>query len=699
MACNPADLAARLERLRHQVDALNADKPREAEGSNQNQVGASPGGPWKRPPPPDQRGTDAAKRPKLSGKDDQQPQPDGPEWQQWEDEVKGKRPQPPGVAGKGIFMPPRVRPQQPPPPHVRPAGRQAARPKDPKRQQTQGSAGARQTAVLVQGVPVEYALPTLTELHEAVGLTPGSMAAVRFLRPNPAGQGPSTRSVVLRYKTEEAAKKSAEALDQQPVVADNGEELHLTTRLLDPGVETLSSKDLKQAESQEQSGQPGGGEGEEAKEPEAGGEANEAAEAGEAAEGAEVEGQQDAESEAAAGEDAASEGQEAVDEEDEQGEGRAEGEDEVEVLGEFLPPVVEGEDMDEVSRALLDDALRQFVQDNGVDASAQKALWEMSPYEQQEILDEGPCTGANPSAVLMSRIRRVALDRGSTGPPLSQEQLEKFVIENDVDTVAAQTLRDAAQEVQKRVVFEGPVTGRNPSAIVASRIRRAQQELQTLASLPPPPLPPPGAATLKVVPPRFPVVLPPRRQEGSAGLGAPPPPVGPPPPGTEAWNMMGIPPPHHNGQPAPPPHPQPQVMRRVSIQSPAHGVVPPHRPVLVPSRQPLPPRNPVGGAAAPASARGGARQTLVLRAAPQTGTRLAFTPGQPPPPPVTRPFFSSQRDRQPPPPPGQPPRPPRGAPPAPPLHPATQGGAPRFVPGRAPPGRQLVLHAAVPGRR
>jgi len=131
----------------------------------------------------------------------------------------------------------------------------------------------------------------------------------------------------------------------------------------------------------------------------------------------------------------------------------------------------------------LRSALMRFIRDNNVDEGAQDALWELGPEEQDQILGEGPCTGANPSAVLMSRIRRLAIQRAAYAPPLNPGDVDRFLRENEIDEAAAATLRDCDPEIQKRVVAEGQVTGRNPSAIVASRIRRAQHEYQNFASL------------------------------------------------------------------------------------------------------------------------------------------------------------------------------------------------------------------------
>ena len=54
----------------------------------------------------------------------------------------------------------------------------------------------------------------------------------------------------------------------------------------------------------------------------------------------------------------------------------------------------------------------------------------------------------------------------------SGQSLKQFITMNELDQLAVQTLSEASEEVQRQVIGEGRVTGRNKSAVVASRIRR-----------------------------------------------------------------------------------------------------------------------------------------------------------------------------------------------------------------------------------
>jgi len=287
--------------------------------------------------------------------------------------------------------------------------------------------------VLLHKVPADYTLSTLTELHEAVELDPDSMAAVRFLRvSSQKGAATPTRSVVLRYGDESSASRALEVLHGHPVVSETGETMYMEATWQEAEVSGVDTQAEQPEDAQEEWTAP-------------------------------VE-----------GEIAAEEYEQPYDPEVDDS-ALAEAKD----GSEEQAGVASGQEGGHSLRS----ALMRFIRDNNVDESAQDALWELGPEEQDQILREGPCTGANPSAVLMSRIRRLAIERAAYAPPLNPGDVDRFLRENEIDSAAAATLRDCDPEIQKRVVAEGQVTGRNPSAIVASRIRRAQHEYQNFGSL------------------------------------------------------------------------------------------------------------------------------------------------------------------------------------------------------------------------
>jgi len=134
--------------------------------------------------------------------------------------------------------------------------------------------------------------------------------------------------------------------------------------------------------------------------------------------------------------------------------------------------------------ALSEKLLRRFIKENELDAAAEKALRDLQPAAQRKVLDEGPCSGSDKSATLERRIRRLADEsperpaaRDTDRSALKVDDLERFIHDNDLERDTAQVLREQPAKVQRRVIAEGAVNGRDHSAIVVSRIRRAKNEL------------------------------------------------------------------------------------------------------------------------------------------------------------------------------------------------------------------------------
>jgi len=143
-----------------------------------------------------------------------------------------------------------------------------------------------------------------------------------------------------------------------------------------------------------------------------------------------------------------------------------------------------------------------FCEANGIEASALEELLSHSIEVQTAVMNEGNITGRNPSAVLMSRIRRLeqggSTSRGVTmpgqfrghsgwgaqshsAPPSrrgrSPSPIGRFAAESGIDETALQELREQPYELQRQVIAEGPLTGsRNPSAVLKSRLRRLQEK-------------------------------------------------------------------------------------------------------------------------------------------------------------------------------------------------------------------------------
>ena len=107
----------------------------------------------------------------------------------------------------------------------------------------------------------------------------------------------------------------------------------------------------------------------------------------------------------------------------------------------------------------------RFIRENNVDESAQDALWKLGPEEQDQILRAGPCTGANPSAVLMSRIRRLAIERAAYAPPLNPGDVDRFLRENEIGEPAAATLEETYRQKEEAARLDEALESATPMQI------------------------------------------------------------------------------------------------------------------------------------------------------------------------------------------------------------------------------------------
>eukprot|EP00413_Alexandrium_margalefii_P026170 CAMPEP_0204570160 /NCGR_PEP_ID=MMETSP0661-20131031/38158_1 /ASSEMBLY_ACC=CAM_ASM_000606 /TAXON_ID=109239 /ORGANISM="Alexandrium margalefi, Strain AMGDE01CS-322" /LENGTH=221 /DNA_ID=CAMNT_0051578329 /DNA_START=46 /DNA_END=711 /DNA_ORIENTATION=- len=65
------------------------------------------------------------------------------------------------------------------------------------------------------------------------------------------------------------------------------------------------------------------------------------------------------------------------------------------------------------------------------------------------------------------------------GPVMS---LEEFIMNNGLDEKSSEALRSQTLEVQNHIVSQGPVEGRNPSAMVMGRIAKASSEFMAMGA-------------------------------------------------------------------------------------------------------------------------------------------------------------------------------------------------------------------------
>eukprot|EP00929_Paragymnodinium_shiwhaense_P042932 TRINITY_DN2213_c0_g5_i1.p1 TRINITY_DN2213_c0_g5~~TRINITY_DN2213_c0_g5_i1.p1 ORF type:complete len:177 (+),score=70.37 TRINITY_DN2213_c0_g5_i1:76-606(+) len=115
-----------------------------------------------------------------------------------------------------------------------------------------------------------------------------------------------------------------------------------------------------------------------------------------------------------------------------------------------------------------------FEQNPDIDDKAKDALRECSDEMQEAVLARGDISDArNKSAALIARIRDA---RYTDGAKVSDEKIDEFIEENEIDEKAGEDLRNAPAHVQKAVIERGKLTDcKNTSAALIARIRDAKK--------------------------------------------------------------------------------------------------------------------------------------------------------------------------------------------------------------------------------
>lgn len=156
-------------------------------------------------------------------------------------------------------------------------------------------------------------------------------------------------------------------------------------------------------------------------------------------------------------------------------------------------------------RARVADEVEYFLRKNDVSDSAADALRRCDPDVQETVMHRGIHNANNPSAALHARIKDALRQRdipptppapfgGMHGPIPKrrriEDDVENFIRANDVDTIAADMLRNCGPELQEAVMERGVKTAKNPSSALTARIRAMRQHftsdgLQSHGSAPP----------------------------------------------------------------------------------------------------------------------------------------------------------------------------------------------------------------------
>eukprot|EP00929_Paragymnodinium_shiwhaense_P033114 TRINITY_DN18245_c0_g1_i1.p1 TRINITY_DN18245_c0_g1~~TRINITY_DN18245_c0_g1_i1.p1 ORF type:complete len:190 (-),score=52.25 TRINITY_DN18245_c0_g1_i1:202-771(-) len=126
----------------------------------------------------------------------------------------------------------------------------------------------------------------------------------------------------------------------------------------------------------------------------------------------------------------------------------------------------------------LEAKLEEFFESNPeIDEKAKEDLKACSPEMQEMVLARGDISDArNKSAALIARIRDARYKAGSGAASVTEEEIENFLEENEIDAGAAEELRTSPGYVQAMVLERGKLTGcRNKEGALIARIRDAKR--------------------------------------------------------------------------------------------------------------------------------------------------------------------------------------------------------------------------------
>lgn len=153
-----------------------------------------------------------------------------------------------------------------------------------------------------------------------------------------------------------------------------------------------------------------------------------------------------------------------------------------------------GNSMDDMASALFRRLTPQqygvdvegFIVESMLDERASEILRQCTPDVQRAVVSSGGTGDArNPSAVVLARIKaaKMKTQAGGGGGGRGQDRqdvdgaVQQFVQENDLDEKSSQALLFCPPDVQQEVLSHGPLEGRNPSAMVMGRIKRAMPHM------------------------------------------------------------------------------------------------------------------------------------------------------------------------------------------------------------------------------
>eukprot|EP00928_Gymnodinium_smaydae_P028936 TRINITY_DN21932_c0_g1_i1.p1 TRINITY_DN21932_c0_g1~~TRINITY_DN21932_c0_g1_i1.p1 ORF type:complete len:1079 (+),score=242.38 TRINITY_DN21932_c0_g1_i1:93-3329(+) len=117
-----------------------------------------------------------------------------------------------------------------------------------------------------------------------------------------------------------------------------------------------------------------------------------------------------------------------------------------------------------------DSDVEAFLERNRIDDDACNVFRRTASELQREVMQVDVSNSNNPSATLLSRLRRLRDSKAA------EEEMELFLEQSDIDENAADALRALPRELQRQVIERGKLSDcRNPSAVLKARIAQVRQ--------------------------------------------------------------------------------------------------------------------------------------------------------------------------------------------------------------------------------
>lgn len=141
----------------------------------------------------------------------------------------------------------------------------------------------------------------------------------------------------------------------------------------------------------------------------------------------------------------------------------------------------------EDEREQFEQEVETYINDNDLDERCRTVLLETEPEVVRELMVQTLTASRNPSAVVLSRIRRIQDElyadpnaygkKRNLNPTLKEQEdmleaIDKYILDNEIDERAANVLREQKFWVQQHILNDSLEGVRNPSAVILCRIKK-----------------------------------------------------------------------------------------------------------------------------------------------------------------------------------------------------------------------------------